>query len=165
MVCAACRRDRQKTMADITFLGGKVLKRTLPVIPSPSGPEAPVLKRLLLPQGELAQFYDADEPMRYLAFIELRAGSVRGNHYHNIKEEWIYLIEGEVLLTLEDLRTKERESFRIGAGDLIFISTGVAHALRIAESGQAIEFSKSRFDPTDIHRFALDPGTLPPAGG
>src|SRR3954454_18231893 len=100
-------------MGDTIYLGGKVLKRTLPVVPAPSGPDAPILKRLLLAQGELAQFYDADEPIRYLAFIELRSGSVRGNHYHNTKEEWIYLIQGEVMLTLEDLQTQARETFPI----------------------------------------------------
>ena len=43
----------------------------------------------------------------------------------------------------------------IESGDLIFIPTEIAHALQIAEPGQAIEFSKARFDATDIHRFQL----------
>ena len=114
-----------------------------------------MLKRLLLPQGELAQFYDGDEPMRYLAYIELRPGFVRGNHYHKVKEEWIYLIEGQVTLLLEDVESKEKASVSIESGDLIFIPTEIAHALQIAEPGQAIEFSKARFDATDIHRFQL----------
>src|SRR5437870_12464864 len=84
-------------MSPSTFLPGKLRKFSLPVIATPVGPDAPNLKRLLLPQGELAQFYDSDEPVRYLAFIELRAGSTRGNHYHQFKEEWLYLIQGELL--------------------------------------------------------------------
>jgi hypothetical protein len=142
-------------MPDATFLQGKILKRTLPIIPAPSGPEAPALKRLLLPQGELAQFYDSDDPIRYLAYIELRADTVRGNHFHKIKEEWIYLIQGRVLLTFEEVNTGARGSFSLETGELALISTGIAHALRALEPGLAVEFSKSRFDPADIYRFVF----------
>src|SRR5207244_7219783 len=75
-----------ESMTESTFLSGKVLRRSLPVVQPASGSGAPSLKRLLLPQGELAQFYDGEEPIRYLAYIELRPGVVRGNHYHKVKE-------------------------------------------------------------------------------
>ena len=65
-------------MPETTLLAGKVLKRSLPTLQLPLGLDAPTLKRLLLPQGELAQFYDAEEGMRYMAFIELLSGQVRG---------------------------------------------------------------------------------------
>src|SRR5207244_1538986 len=107
---------------------------------------------LLLPQGELAQFYDAEQGVRYLAFIELRSGSVRGNHYHRVKEEWVYIIAGELALIVEDISTRARESLPLGAGDLVFIPTGIAHALQVQQTGQAIEFSVARFDPLDIHK-------------
>jgi quercetin dioxygenase-like cupin family protein len=110
---------------------------------------------LLLPQGELAQFYDANDGMRYIAFIELLPGTVRGNHYHRIKEEWIYLMQGEVLLIVEDLDSKTRASVPLRAGDLVLIPTGIAHALQVGAPGQAIEFSPARFDPLDIHRVQL----------
>ena len=97
-------------MTELTFLGGRVIKRSLPVVRPPFNPDAPALKRLLLPQGELAQFYDGEEPMRYLAYIELQAGAVRGNHYHKIKEEWIYMIRGEAGLVIEDVESKTRET-------------------------------------------------------
>lgn len=125
------------------------------MIPSPARADAPAVKRLLLPQGELAQFYDADEPVRYLAFIELREGGARGNHYHKIKEEWVYLIQGEVQLVVEDIESKVREVVPLQTGDLAIIQPGVAHVLRTIRPGQAVEFSKVRFDPADIHRFPL----------
>jgi mannose-6-phosphate isomerase-like protein (cupin superfamily) len=139
--------------SDITLLAGKVLKRSLPVVQPPA--QGPVIKRLMLPQGELAQFYDSDEPIRYVAFIELCAGSVRGNHYHKIKEEWIYIILGQVLLQILDVESKASDSVELCAGDLVVIRTGVTHALRIGTPGQAIEFSPNRFDPDDIYRFSL----------
>src|SRR5689334_3706058 len=138
-------------MNEISLLGGKVRKQALAVVQSPSGPDSPTLKRLMLPQGELAQFYDGDEGIRYIAQIELQAGSVRGNHYHKVKEEWIYLMSGEVNLIVEDLETKARESTFLVTGDLAFVKTGVVHALQVTKSGQAIEFSAARFDPADIY--------------
>jgi mannose-6-phosphate isomerase-like protein (cupin superfamily) len=142
-------------MSESTCLNGKVLKRSLPALQLPLGPDAPALKRLLLPQGELAQFYDADEGIRYMAFLELLPGQVRGNHYHKVKEELVYVIRGGVLLNIADIDTKARASVELRAGDLAVIRTGVAHALRTVEPGQAIEFSSSRFDPADIHPFPL----------
>ena len=116
---------------------------------------APAVKRLLLPQGELAQFYDDDEPIRYLAFLELRAGGVRANHYHKIKRELLYMIGGELLLIVEDIDSGERVPLSLQPGDLAAIQPGIAHALQTVVPGQAIEFSTTRFDPADIHRFPL----------
>lgn len=140
---------------EVTYLGGKVRKRTLPVYNGPADPGAPSTKRLLLRQGELAQIYDDQQPIHYLAFIELREDSVRGNHFHRVKEEFIYVLNGEAVLFLEALESKTRENVPLRAGDLAVISTGVAHALRTVRAGQAVEFSSARFDPLDIHRYPV----------
>lgn len=142
-------------MSDSTFLEGKVRRVSLRSFPGAPGSDAPVLKRLLLPQGELAQFYDADEPLRYLAYIALREGTARGNHYHEVKEEGIYLIQGDVELVVEDIGSKARASVPMAAGDLVFIPKRVAHTLRVLQSGHAIEFSEARFDPKDTYRYPL----------
>ena len=142
-------------MSESTFLCGKVARWSLPVIQSPSGEGLPLLKRLLLAQGELAQFYDADEGIRYIAAIELRDGAVRGNHYHDRKEEWLYVIIGEVSLLLVDVETQARATVPLRAGDLAVVHTGVAHAWKTVQPGLAVEFSPVRFDPADVHRFAL----------
>jgi len=139
-------------MSESTFLSGKVLKKTLPAFDGPPGSDAPLLKRLLLPQGELAQFHDADEPIRYMAFLELRDGTLRGNHYHELKEEFFYLIQGEVELVVIDLDSGQRESIPMISGDLAFIRQRVAHAFKVRKPGQAIEFSGHRYDPRDTYR-------------
>ena len=142
-------------MSEIALLDGKVTKRTLPMVEPSSTPDLRTLKRLMLPQGELAQFYDGEEGIRYIAQIELQAGSVRGNHYHKLKQEWVYVMSGEVTLIAEDLETKRRESVQLKPGDLAFIQTEVVHVLQVTEAGQAIEFSTARFDPADIYRQKL----------
>src|SRR5262245_5654126 len=142
-------------MTEARFLCGKVLKRSLPVVHPPSSVDGPILRRLLLPQGELAQFYDDEDPIRYLAYIELRVGAVRGNHYHKIKAEWIYVVQGEVILAVESVESGARERLTLKAGDLAFVSPGIAHALQTLQAGVAIEFSQVRFDAADIHRYLI----------
>ena len=144
--------------AEHLFLGGKVRKISLPVIHGKPEPKPPYLKRLMLPQGELAQFHSSPEGMRYVAYVELRAGTVRGNHYHKMKEEWIYVISGEVSLVLADIASGLRDTVTICSGDLAFIPTGIAHSLHVTQSGQAIEFSPVAFDPADSYPYNLVDG-------
>ena len=139
---------------DIKFLGGRVHKRSLPTFPPPAPLEL-AEKRLLLPQGELAQFYNGEEPVRYIAAIEFVKGTVRGNHYHQRKQEWVYLVTGAVQLVVEDLRNNQRETVPMAAGDLAYISPGIAHAFVVQENGMAVEYSPVRFDPTDNIRYSL----------
>jgi mannose-6-phosphate isomerase-like protein (cupin superfamily) len=138
-----------------SFLSGKVLRWSLAVIQGAPPAGAPELKRLLLPQGELAQFYSAEEGVRYIAYAELVPNGVRGNHFHDVKEEFNYVISGEILLAIEDIESKERDQVRVQAGDLIFIPTRIAHAIKTLKAGVAVEFSKVRFDPADVQRFML----------
>ena len=142
-------------IAQVEYLAGKVIKRSLPVITGRPGPEAPVLKRLLLPQGELAQILDSEEGIHYLATFELRVGGTRGNHYHKIKQEWIYVIQGKVVVIVQDTQTSARATVPLAAGDLLLIPTLIAHALQPIEPGQGIEFSTARFNAEDIFPLAL----------
>lgn len=143
-------------MTRSSFLAGKVFKQSLPLVELAAVPDAPRLKRLSLTQGELAQIHDGEEGLHYLAYIELRAGRTRGNHYHKIKKEWIYLISGKLRLFVEDIATHERASFTMAGGDLAFVEIGIAHALRIIEPGGAVEFSQVAFNGADIHPFTVE---------
>lgn len=134
-----------------SLLGGKVVVRSLPVLGNRPSDGAPALKRLMLPQGELAQFYDNDEPIRYLAFVEIHPGHARGNHYHQVKEEHIYLIAGELELLIYDIDVGTRCAITLRAGDCVAIQPRVAHTLQPSTPGQAIEFSPTRFDPKDSY--------------
>jgi quercetin dioxygenase-like cupin family protein len=139
------------------FLGGKVRRLSLPLLEAPAPAWAPLLKRLALPQGELAQIHDGDEGMRYVAVIEFLPGVVRGNHFHKHKEEWVYLIQGEVRLTVEDTKSRARESLTLGAGDLVWIGVEIAHAFQANQAGCGIELSPARFDPQDTYRVVVAP--------
>ncbi|HLH55187.1 MAG TPA: cupin domain-containing protein [Verrucomicrobiae bacterium] len=142
------------TINQIALLGGKVLKSTLPLLDSSSAASAKGPKRLSLPQGDLSNFYDGDEGIRYAAFIELKAGSPRGNHLHRVKVEHVYLISGEVSLIVQN-SASDRVTVELKPGDLVRIETGIAHVFCPVQDGCAVEFSPNRFDPADVERFAL----------
>jgi len=140
---------------ETSFLNGKVIKRTLSVIHGRPGSGAPILKRLFLGQGELAQVYDGDDGIRYLAYVELRSDAIRGNHYHEMKDEVIYVIDGKILMVVEDPVSKERDSFPLVSGELAVIPVRIAHAFRTVTPGHAMEWSKARFDPADAFSYPL----------
>ncbi len=139
---------------DTQYLAGKVRKRSLPTFPPPITSNL-AEKRLLLPQGELAQFYNSEQPIRYIAAVEFTKGTARGHHYHLHKQEWMYLFSGTVCLVVEDLQTKARESFTLRQGDLVFIPPNIAHAFIVQEDGIGIEYSPTLFDPADTVKFPL----------
>jgi hypothetical protein len=132
-----------------TELDGRVRKLSLPVIEGRPGPDAPLLKRLALPQGELAQFWDGQQGIHYLAMMELKAGVVRGNHYHRRKREWVYVICGEVDLFVAEPGGGRRVCLKLGPGDLGLIEPEVVHAYKVLSPGYAVEFSPQPFDPAD----------------
>jgi mannose-6-phosphate isomerase-like protein (cupin superfamily) len=145
----------------IELLGGKVVKESLPITRGAPAPGASRLKRLMLAQGELAHVHDGPAGIQYIASVELREGGLRGNHYHKHKEEFLYIIEGEILLVVEDVENRARESVSLGAGDLGVIAAGVAHVFRPLKPGRAIEFSPTRFDAADIYAYSLTEGSAP----
>jgi uncharacterized RmlC-like cupin family protein len=137
------------------FLDGKVFKRSLPTFQPPFAADIPVTKRLMLAQGELAQFHDGEVGIRYLAAIQFVSGTTRGNHYHREKQEWVYMFVGAVLVVVEDVGTKVRETFSMVTGDLVYISPNVAHTFVVQQDGMAVEFSPVRFDATDTSKYLL----------
>jgi hypothetical protein len=137
------------------LLDGKAWVATLPEVTPENSVGSPSIKRLMLKQGELAQIHDSDEPIRYLASIELLPGFIRGNHLHRVKREFIYLLAGEFELVVEDPATRERAEARLRKGDLAFVDVEVAHALRPLTVGLALEYSAARFNAADIIRYPL----------
>ncbi len=142
---------------EFSHLSGKLRHQILPLLPIPTAPDAPLRRRVALPQGELAQLLNGPEPIRYLATLELLAGTVRGNHYHLAKRETVYVLSGALRLTALDLDSGERVVLDLAAGHAVFIAPRVAHALRVTAPGWGIEFAPDPLDPADTLRHALDP--------
>jgi quercetin dioxygenase-like cupin family protein len=142
-------------MTRTEHLNGKVQRISLPAITGAPAQSPPGPKRLLLPQGELAHFYDGEEGIRYLAFVEFLPNCVRGNHYHVVKKEYVYIIRGKVELLVADPATGLKESVPLATGDLAIVPPGVAHAVRTIEAGEGVEFSPAPFNAQDVQPFRL----------
>ena len=142
-------------MIQTTYFGGKVLKCSLPIFQGAPPADALGPKRLALPQGELANFYDGAEGIRYIAGLELRSGTVRGNHWHEIKEEQLYILSGSLLLVVQERESGLRENIEMQPGDLALIMPGIAHAMKTLASGYGVEFSRNKFNPADVQRLAI----------
>ena len=67
-----------------------------------------------------------------------QAGMIRGNHYHVKKEEHFGVIIGKVQIEIEDIKTKEHQSFILSADDPEFIclqiGPNIAHAVKSLSS-------------------------------
>jgi len=131
------------------FFGGKLIKWSLPAFHPPFGAPSADIKRLLLPQGELAQVHDGREPIRYLACLDLLANTTRGNHYHGAKREFVYLMRGGYELVAQEVATGEKIRLPIREGELVLVEPGIAHAMVVTAPGVAVEWSPTPFDASD----------------
>ncbi len=128
--------------------------KSLPVTSQPAGrPE--VEARLLSPGGELAVLTDGSVPIRHLNYLELRAGQMRGNHYHKLRHETFYVTGGELELHVQDGASGPREVLLLKAGDMVRIDPGVVHAFLPRMDGQALEYAPEPYDAEDVYREAL----------
>ena len=139
-----------------SYCGGRVLHHTLPVVEP--GPRSVALerKRVQLPKGALEVLHNNPDPIRFLAYLELKAGMDRGHHVHRLKEESFYLISGHVTMGVEALDTGESHQLDVQPGDLVQIFPGIAHAVRVHEAGHAVEFSREPVGTDDTR-----PHTVP----
>ena len=142
-------------MNEERYFAGRLLRQSLPsVVPAP-GTEMPLLKRLVLKQGELAQIHDSDLGIRYIAAPDPIPGGIRGNPYPDVKIEHVYVMRGEMELIAQDGPSGDCLRLPMKAGDLAVIQPGVIHAFRVIREGVGIEFAPTPFDPADVHPHSL----------
>src|SRR5688572_4287290 len=123
-----------------SLFGGLVEIKPLLVTDQPATrPE--VRARLALAKGEMAVLTDTGQIIRHLAYLELRPGQRRGDHYHKLRREYSYVISGGISLYLEELATGAKATAQLVPGDLLFIQPGIAHAFVPTAAGHALEFA------------------------
>ncbi|MFQ5963105.1 MAG: WxcM-like domain-containing protein [Candidatus Scalinduaceae bacterium] len=59
-------------------------------------------------------------------------GETKGNHYHNFATEWFCLIKGKAILSLMDIKTKQKENIMLGEEIpmTIEVSPQIAHSVK-----------------------------------
>ncbi len=139
----------------------KVSIRALEVVTVPR-PATPESGRFFMAAGELAQIVNGAGAFAFLAFIQFKEGPAvrRGNHYHEQKEEFLYVLHGRLRATYEDLETGATEEVTIGEGDLVHVLPRCAHVYAPLGYSEAIEFSPVAFDATDVHKYLVKAAAL-----
>ncbi len=119
------------------------LPEVVPPIPEGGG-------RIITGAGELAQIVNGDL-YRYLAFLEFQPDpqAPRGNHFHAVKTEHLYIVDGLVRATYLDLDTGETAEVELRRGDLVAVSPRCAHSYTALAYSHAVEFSALTYDPAD----------------
>ncbi len=118
------------------------------------GPEG---GRIFSAAGEMAQLVSG-ESFRYLAYLEFvhQPHVVRGNHYHRVKYEHLYVLVGRLRCICKDLDSGEQAVYELAAGDLMQIQPGCAHVFMPLEYTQALECAPQPYDPADAYAYPLD---------
>lgn len=130
----------------------KVSIRSLPVLDAP--PSAPILDgvRIRMAAGEAAPVFNGG-PWRFVAYLEFLpgTGAWRGNHYHEKKREYFYVVTGRLRGVFEDIDSGDRFDCELAAGDVLTIEPRCAHAFSAIEYAQVIECSPLEFDASDAY--------------
>lgn len=89
-----------------------------------------------------------------------KKGAIRGNHYHKKWHEWFGVVEGKVLVKIEDVRTKKKKQITLSAqrDKYIRIETGpfIAHAIKsLTKNATLLSYAESQWDKNDTHYYKL----------
>jgi dTDP-4-dehydrorhamnose 3,5-epimerase-like enzyme len=107
-------------------------------------------------KGEFVQIMHGEE-IRHLAYFELRKGFWRGKHYHERKDETLYVISGSMRGVFRFLDTGEREEHLLYKGQRIRVKRGIWHVFYGLEDSTVVEYSPEKYDKNDAFRDSFEP--------
>lgn len=88
-----------------------------------------------------------------------KPGEIKGGHYHPEAVEWFTVIEGEAILRLEDINTKERKEINMSLRQAIsvYVPNNVAHDfLNIGSNNMIVlAYTDKLYDPKDTITYKL----------
>lgn len=94
-----------------------------------------------------------EEPVRHVAIITSKKGSIRGNHYHPDQIQYIYLISGRYESVSKKLKEENAETEKqiIEPGDLVITPPMIAHAMMFLEDSVMLNLTTGQ---RHSHNFA-----------
>lgn len=88
-----------------------------------------------------------------------KPGQIKGGHYHPEAVEWFTVIEGEALLRLMDMDTKERMEIEMSLSEAqtVFVPNNIAHDFKNTGDTNFIvlAYTDKLYDPKDTIAFKL----------
>jgi dTDP-4-dehydrorhamnose 3,5-epimerase-like enzyme len=120
----------------------------------PNQKGGPGAKRWIEERGEFVQIAYQEE-IHHLALFEIRKGFVRGNHYHQKKEEIFYIFQGKLRALFMDMDTRQKEERILEKGDKIRIRSNCGHSFTGLEDTVVVEYSPQIYEIEDNVRIDL----------
>lgn len=121
----------------------------------PETKEVDGVKRWDEEKGEFAQICYREEA-RHIAFFTIRAGSWRGKHYHEKKEETFYVISGRIRGVFVDLDSGATEEHVLVKGERLRVGLRCWHVFYGLEDSSVVEYSPQDYDKLDAYRMDTD---------
>ena len=96
-------------------------------------------------RGKIIDVLLDGESVRHTGIIVSKAGVRRGNHYHEISTEYIYMLRGKLRWISKDVKQEDSpvEEVVLEEGDLLINPPYMAHALVMLEDTEILEMSTS----------------------
>lgn len=114
----------------------------------PNTKEVDGAKRWIEDKGEFAHIFHMED-IRHVAWFELKKGYFRGGHFHEMKKETFYVIDGVMRGIFIDLHSFEREEHLLIKGDKVKVAPDCAHILYGIEDSHAVEYSDRYYNKED----------------
>jgi quercetin dioxygenase-like cupin family protein len=84
-------------------------------------------------RGEMSYILDRKTNITSALLIASKKGSVRANHYHKKDSHYVYLLEGKMEYTYQEVGSKKKQSIIINEGEVVYSPSMVIHAMRFLE--------------------------------
>jgi mannose-6-phosphate isomerase len=104
------------------------------------------LKPELHPKKWGSETWAINTPLYCLKILDFIAGHEFSDHYHWIKDECWYLLEGELRLDYYDLSNAEKQWRHLYPGDVIHIPPGNPHKLTAIKNSRVLEVSTTHHE-------------------
>ena len=89
-----------------------------------------------------------------------KPGQCKGGHYHPKAVEWFTIIEGDVVLKLEDMETHERKDINMSfeGAFTVFIPNNVAHIVvnNRDRNFVLLAYTDKQYDPKDTIAYTIE---------
>lgn len=83
--------------------------------------------------------------------LKFKAGAQFSNHFHVLKKESFYVLEGEIEFKITDTTDASQKTYKIKTGQVIDIPPYCPHQVKAITDAKLIEFSTHHFE-SDSYR-------------
>lgn len=105
-------------------------------------------------KGSLTRL-SVNQNINLIIMVDFKVGNApRANHYHKIKDEYFFLIEGAVYGYFKNDLKDDIKRIRIEKNTMVHIKPGCVHAFEAIENGYAIEFTSNTAEEIANDTFA-----------